>query len=189
MNFEPGVEQALMEVHALGKKDDSEHAIVVRNGQVVFKADGDAEHVNLNDRLELLREGDVLVHNHPNSLNSLSNVDIVQVFARKLGAIYAIADDKSIYKASAGAQPSATRFLRSWEVAAVSLSLNHSTFPQRLNEAHWLNQKLANAGVIEYEYQLGEETKEAVSKLDSKVQFPGFESMMSMSDMLTQMGL
>lgn len=184
MDFEPGVESALMQVLALGKLDGVEHLMIVRDGEVVYTNKGDDKTVRY-DEFKDSKPGDVLVHNHPDSLNALSNGDIAQLFtSRELGAIYAIADDGSIYRASNRDKGmEVVDFMFAWDVArdmltnkpeveavAHRLGLENS----ELNEAHWVNRMLAEHGVFDYQYVLGDKTRRMVNAMDRGI---GFEQM------------
>lgn len=179
LNLEPGVRAALDEVQAKGKVDGNEHVAVVRNGQIVYRKDGTENMVDL--RGSPIQAGDILIHNHPKSLNSLSNADVVQVYAHGLQAVYAISDDDSVYKASKGeAVRGPGTLMMAWEMASDFL-LSRPGIPQvaqelpmvhgRLNEAHWICRMLDHQGAISYSYELGDETSKLVSKVDQMIAF------------------
>lgn len=176
MNLELGVREALDTVHFLGQ-DGKEHAIILRDGAVIFRADGTSKKVSLTDAHA--QKGDILIHNHPNSLNSLSNVDIAQMFFAGYGAVYAISADKSVYKASPAwsiknpSEHAARIFLEAWEgiwletlptlIYDVKPVVRNSKI--QLEEAHWVNVELAEHGLIKYEFELGDATALILSEI------------------------
>lgn len=182
MEYEPGVEGALKEVREKGLQDHKEHVVVIRDGKVIFHGDGDGFNVNFADAHP--QAGDIVVHNHPNSKNSLSDVDIVQVFIHKLTAMYAITDDGSVYRAKLGtnpvvvADPSADKFMEAFGVTdAVVHEARYALTAQdfdgyKLSEAHWVNRVLGHSGIIQYDYSLSAESADAIAKIDSELKFP-----------------
>lgn len=178
MEYEPGVRAALDEVHAKGEADKVEHLIVLRDGNIVLNKDGESDHVGLTDEeMAMIEPGDVLVHNHPQSLNALSNMDLGLATNLKAAAIYAISDDKSVYKASA--QPAVTpgMIMLGFEVELVSVADSVSNkiarsipgFIGQVSESHWILQGLNAHNLIRYDYELADRTKAMVEKFDAGV--------------------
>lgn len=178
MEYEAGVKEALAEVQNKGLEDGNEHLVILRDGQVHWRADGTKTRVDY--KAAEVKEGDVIVHNHPNSLNSLSNVDTLQVFTRGLKAVYAITADNSVYKASAVEATAPDRFMMDWDIASNEFAspqtmLSVANVPRetkaRINEAHWVNRMLAAKGKFKYEFELGPETQRIVDEFDQRMHF------------------
>lgn len=186
MNLEAGVREALDKVQALGKSDGNEHAIIVRDGKFAFERGGDAHSVDT--RGIEWKGGDILVHNHPASLNSLSNVDVANLFhptddGGKLAAAYAIASDGSVFKAEHGAYgiwPEEFMMLSNEGIRTIfAESARKGVFADTDNmgglgigEAHWLNRMMHAIGVIRYSYELHPTTAKLVARLDDAIEFP-----------------
>lgn len=179
MQLEAGVKEALDEVLAAGLKDGNEHMVIVRNGQLVMRKDGDDRHIDMADQIADIQSGDVLVHNHPGALNSLSNADVALANRVNAHAIYAITDDGSVYKASnMSPKTILTNMLVMYELEMLSFvtpNVAHAAqsvpgFQSRVNAAHWVNQRMARAGFFKYEFELGKETAEFVSAFESKAE-------------------
>lgn len=178
MEYEAGVKEALAEVQNKGLEDGNEHLVILRDGQVHWRADGTKTRVDY--KAAEVKEGDIIVHNHPNSLNSLSNVDTLQVFTRGLKAVYAITADNSVYKASAVEATAPDRFMMDWDIASNEFAspqtmLSVANVPRetkaRINEAHWVNRMLAAKGKFKYEFELGPETQRIVDEFDQRMHF------------------
>ena len=185
MELEPGVREALDEVHALGVQDKLEHLIVLRAGKRVGNVTGNATSVSFAN--VALEPGDIVVHNHPGSINALSNVDGAQIFWHPLGAMYAISGDESVYKVEIGPRGpiSAERYLDitsrlSDEVGLIAqvhslfadketVAVLHQAEEKEIGPAHWVNRLMAEAGVIRYSFELADETAAEVAKLDKAI--------------------
>lgn len=179
LQLEPGVRLALDEVQAKGKADGNEHACMVRNGLIVWRGDGGRDSVDV--RTAPRGPGNVGVHNHPDSLNSLSSGDLTALFRRDIDAIYAIAVDGSVYKAS---KPHAEWGVFEWfaafdrvrndlvEKQGMQRYFGSADFARYLNSAHWVNRLMASVGVFDYQYELGETAQAKVAELDKSCDFP-----------------
>lgn len=190
MELEPGVREALDEVHALGEQDKLEHLIVLRAGKVVARETGDEQSVSFGN--VALEAGDIVVHNHPNSVNALSNVDAMQIFYNPLKAMYAISGDKSVYKVEVGSMGmlNPDRFLFTTE-ALMLMVRDRAQTQSRLGDdnvnrvlqdaeernvgpAHWINRMLDKAGALKYSYELAPESATMVAKLDNAIRWDEF---------------
>lgn len=184
MEMEAGVREALDTVHAMGKQDGNEHVIVVRKGKQAEIRHGEPNRVSFED-VEI-REHDITVHNHPVSLNSLSNVDIAQLFYEELDAVYCVSEDGSVYRAERGPDAELVlgpgMFIRISEQAILTVAnesrLHGLMFDisnvggMGIGEAHWVNRMLHALGIIKYSYVLQPATAAKVAELDDKLEFP-----------------
>lgn len=183
--YEPGVREALEDVFAAGERDGNEHLIVLREGKVIGRADGTPTMV-LFDHVDT-QPGDITIHNHPASLNALSNGDIAMIFAHGMHAIYSISKDKSVYKAQIGElgriHPGVWMELSQLAGLVVeSEAMQHGEL--RLNDAlstggkgavgigHWINRMAAYEGAIKYSYDLQPESERLYDELDERIEFP-----------------
>lgn len=165
MDISPGVRAALDEVWQLGREDGNEHMIVLRNDKEVFRLDGDSEHVDMRDAIPHIEDGDVFVHNHPSSLNSLSNGDLLFAGAYH-GTVYTITTDKSVYRGKF-TEPRPPYFIAAMtmDLAFAQVMLRAGPVNSQSNSAqHAACLKLANEGWIDYEFELQEPTKRLIEQ-------------------------
>lgn len=174
--MENGVREGLDHVLNLGRQDNNEHLSIIRDGKTIHTFDGEHDRVELSDGKDLFKQGDILVHNHPGALNGLSNMDFFATAQVRADWIYAITNDGSIYKGRLKTNPfELGRLANAYPMMAFENSyyklLNEVVIPpefsERIHLNHWVALRMQSLGVIDYEYELGPETTELVSKINS----------------------
>lgn len=171
MELEPGVRQAADKVRELGKQDGNEHMVVLRDGVEVLTLHGDKDSIRMNDYVSSFKPGDVLVHNHPHVLNSLSNMDFLSAKQINAKCIYAVTEDSiyrgnlidkwmSLFFANMKMENTYLKLLPVFEQPLLTVSAG------ALNTSHWLNVELAKQGEIEYSFELGPKTQAMVDEVD-----------------------
>lgn len=189
MEYEAGVREALDKVFAAGEQDGNEHLIIMQaDGTIMHELGGDMHHVSVADiegEDHPLPDGLIYVHNHPHSLNSLSDMDLMMAHARAAKAIYAIAADRSVYRAADFKGANTQMLMMIWALRYMQF---RDTYPRlsdefatredeqarrgdRPNEAHWINKKIAasKTPVFSYQYELGEKTAAIAARIDSRM--------------------
>lgn len=161
-------------------RDGNEHLIALRpagltlrdggsDGEddlVLFTKDGDKRSVSLGTEIEckMFGKGDILVHNHPNSLSGLSCQD-TKAAAQTGTTIYAITQDGSRYWAKvpdAGKLGQAgddvhDRFSTLSDCVFFTGALSRQAAEQGFQ--HVLHLRLAKAGLIDYGFNLKPESQ------------------------------
>lgn len=182
--------EALDLVAKRGLEDGNEHLAIVRGDKIIEVIDGKSDRVELKDAIDrdAFKRGDILVHNHPNSYNSLSNMDLMLSRAVQARWIYAISQDGSVYRGRVKSgtivdQTGPALFYLLLESANYSLLDRaeqagiEGVFLEQggnhLGPAHWINRMLARDGFIDYEFDLAPDSVRLIEEVDTAMKNAG----------------
>lgn len=160
--YEPGVKDALMQVWMLGQEDGNEHLIIVRDGKVHQLWQGESGSVNMPAGYKDWQRGDIIVHNHPGH-NSLSNADLY--ITARVGAawVYAINDDRDVFKGRILLDSNRPVIAQVWQAEGAYHNAFLKLGVHRANGkllSHRLNKLVESMGLIDYQYDLADGQRE-----------------------------